>query len=231
MNTQLALITGGSGGLGLAVIREMVARGARVILTYHTDNTIQQLQSNLDTDVFKKVRLLKADLTIEEQVKALIEQLTDLNILIHLVGGFIMGPTTDFSLRDWQKQININLTTTFLVCKYCLRQMLKNNRGRIVTIGSRAAVEPSAAMAAYCATKAGVVALTQSIAAETRDTNITANVILPSVIDTPANRQAMGKEKISSWVKPESIAKLIAYLVSEDAQNIRGAVIPIYGNL
>jgi NAD(P)-dependent dehydrogenase (short-subunit alcohol dehydrogenase family) len=86
-------------------------------------------------------------------------------------------------------------------------------------------------MAAYCATKAGVVALTQAIAAETRDTNITANVILPSVIDTPANRQTMGKEKISSWVKPESIAKLIAYLVSEEAQNIRGAVIPIYGNL
>jgi NAD(P)-dependent dehydrogenase (short-subunit alcohol dehydrogenase family) len=142
-----------------------------------------------------------------------------------------MGPTVDFTLQNFQQQLNINLITAFLTCKYSLRQMVKNNYGRIVTIGSRAAVEPSAALAAYAAAKAGVVALTRAIAAETRGTNITANVILPGVIDTPANREAMGEQNTQQWVKPESIAALIYLLTSAEARNIRGAVIPVYGDL
>lgn len=101
----------------------------------------------------------------------------------------------------------------------------------LLTIGSRGAVEPVGSLAAYCASKAGVVALTKAIADETKDTNITANVVLPSVIDTEANRQAMGTEDVDKWVKPESLAEVICFLASEAAKDIRGAAIPVYGRI
>ena len=140
-----------------------------------------------------------------------------------------MGLTHEFSYEDWQKAFNLNLNTTFLVCKHCLRKMREKQYGRIVTVGSRGALQPAASLAAYSAAKAGVVALTQSIAQETKDLNITANTILPSVIDTQANRAAMGEEDADKWVKPESIASLICYLISDAAKDTSGAAIPIYG--
>ena len=109
--------------------------------------------------------------------------------------------------------------------------MLQHGYGRIVTVGSRGAVEPAAQLASYCASKAAVVALTKSIAEETKQTNITANSVLPSVIDTPSNRDAMGAENAEQWVKPESLGEVICFLASEAAQDIRGAAIPVYGKI
>ena len=109
--------------------------------------------------------------------------------------------------------------------------MLQNDYGRIVTVASRGAVQPTGQLAAYCAAKAGVVAFTQAIADETKNTNITANVVLPSIIDTPTNRQAMGEENAENWVKPESLAQVICFLASEAAKDVRGAAIPVYGNI
>ena len=108
--------------------------------------------------------------------------------------------------------------------------MRDHRYGRIVTVGSRAAVDPSGNMAAYIAAKAAVIAFTKSIAAETKGTHITANCILPATIDTPANRKAMQTKYIHKWVKPESIAEVICFLASERAADLRGAAIPIYGN-
>jgi NAD(P)-dependent dehydrogenase (short-subunit alcohol dehydrogenase family) len=109
--------------------------------------------------------------------------------------------------------------------------MKLHNYGRIVTIGSRGAVQPGANLAAYCASKAAVVALTQAIAEETKQTNITANVVLPSVIDTPSNREAMGEAKAKDWVSPQSLAEVICFLAGEGAKDLRGAAIPVYGSL
>jgi NAD(P)-dependent dehydrogenase (short-subunit alcohol dehydrogenase family) len=109
--------------------------------------------------------------------------------------------------------------------------MRRHGYGRIVTVGSRGALQPGAQLAAYCASKAGVVALTQAIAQETKDLDITANVVLPSVIDTPSNREAMGEEQASQWVKAESLAEVICFLVSEAARDVRGAVVPVYGSI
>ena len=120
--------------------------------------------------------------------------------------------------------------TTFIACKYSLRMMLQHGYGRIVTVGSRGAVQPAAQLAAYSASKAAVVALTQSIAQETKGTNITANAVLPSVIDTPTNRDAMGAENADQWVKPASVAEAICFLASEAAKDVRGAAIPVYGD-
>ncbi len=231
MSNRQVLITGGTGGLGLAVTQKIFAQGVRVVLSYRADTDLDSFRTKLGTEICENIRFIKANLLNEAEVTQLVEQLPDLQILIHLVGGFAMGPTVGFSLQNWQQQVNINLTTTFLTCKYSLARMYENNYGRIVTIGSRAAVEPSGGLAAYAAAKAGVIALTRSIAAETMGTNITANVILPGVIDTAANRKTMGEKNVSKWVKPESIADLVCFLTSEQAQDIRGAVIPVYGDL
>ena len=153
------------------------------------------------------------------------------DVLIHLVGGFAMGKTHEYSFADWQRDFDLNLNTTFLVCKHSLGKMLQNGYGRIVTVGSRGAVEPAGQLAAYCASKAGVVGLTKAIADETKGTNITANVVLPSIIDTPTNREAMGTQDADKWVKPESLAQVICFLASEAAKDVRGAAVPVYGSI
>lgn len=142
-----------------------------------------------------------------------------------------MGKTHEYSYEQWKKDFDLNLNTTFLVCKHSLRKMLEHGYGRIVTVGSRGAVQPGGQLAAYCASKAGVLALTQAIADETKGTNITANTVLPSVIDTPANRQAMGTQEADKWVKPESLAPVICFLASEAAKDMRGAAVPVYGSI
>jgi len=109
--------------------------------------------------------------------------------------------------------------------------MRQQGYGRIVTVGAKGAVEPNAQLGAYCASKAGVVALTKTIAEETKEMDITANCVLPTVIDTPANREAMGEENADKWVKPESLGKVICFLASEAAKDLRGAAVPVYGNV
>jgi NAD(P)-dependent dehydrogenase (short-subunit alcohol dehydrogenase family) len=123
------------------------------------------------------------------------------------------------------------LDLAFLVLKHSLRRMFEHGYGRIVTVGSRGGVQPGGQLAAYCAAKAGLIALTQAIADETKGTNITANIVLPSVIDTPSNRAAMSTENASGWVKPDSLAQVICFLASEAALDMRGAVVPVYGNI
>ncbi|PMB09266.1 3-oxoacyl-ACP reductase, partial [Fischerella thermalis CCMEE 5328] len=178
-----------------------------------------------------RIKFVCANLAEEASVENIINQMQRVDVLIHLVGGFAMGKTHEYSLENWKKDFDLNLTTTFLVCKHSLRRMLENRYGRIVTVGSRGAVEPSGQLAAYCASKAGVVALTKAIADETKGTNITANVVLPSVIDTPSNREAMGVENADKWVKAESLAQVICFLASEAAKDIRGAAVPVYGSV
>ena len=229
MSSKYILITGGTGGLGVGVTPAILAHGAKVTIPYRQENDIKSLQNKLSATDFEKINFVRADLTQENAVEQLVNDLGRVDSLIHLVGGFSMGATHEFSYDDWQHIFNLNLNTTFLVCKYCLRKMREQQYGRIVTVGSRGALEPAASLAAYSAAKAGVVALTKSIAQETKDLNITANTILPSVIDTPANREAMGEENSDKWVKPESIAELIGFLISEEAKDISGAAIPIYG--
>jgi NAD(P)-dependent dehydrogenase (short-subunit alcohol dehydrogenase family) len=176
-----------------------------------------------------QIRFEKADLMNETDVQNLVNNMPRIDVLIHLVGGFAMGDTARFSLRDWEWQIALNLTTTFLVCKHCIPRMQKHNYGRIITVGSRAALEPVGKMGAYVAAKSAVLAFTQSLADELKETGITANSVVPGTIDTQANRKAMGTSDINKWVKPEAIAELICYLASEQAADISGAAIPIYG--
>lgn len=231
MQNQNVLLTGGTGGLGAGVTPLVLASGAgSITLPYVNRDEVEALKRSLTPAELARMSFVDTDLSDETQVKNLVNSMATVDVLIHLVGGFSMGNTHEYKLDQWQQQINLNLTTTFLVCKHCLRRMKDNNYGRIVTVGSGAAQNPPGKMAAYAAAKAGVVALTQAIAAETKGTPITANVVLPSVIDTPSNRKAMGEEQASNWVKPRSLGQVICFLASPEAQDMRGAAIPVFGN-
>lgn len=230
MRDRQILITGGTGGLGRSVTTAVLNRGGSPTVTYRNEREVEALLKGVAAEHRNRLRLVAVDVTDEAAVAALIDEMPRLDATIHLVGGFAMGPTAEFGFDAWQREITLNLNTAFLVCKHSLRKMLIQNEGRIVTIGSRGAEQPSGQLAAYCAAKAGVVALTKAIADETRGTGVTANVVLPSVIDTPANRAAMGDAAATRWVSPESLAEVICFLASAAARDIRGAAVPVYGN-
>jgi NAD(P)-dependent dehydrogenase (short-subunit alcohol dehydrogenase family) len=231
MKGKQVLLTGGTGGLGLGVTPMVLAQGALLSIPYINAKEVERLKGFLSPADMARIRFVETNLSQESEVEKLVNSMERVDVLIHLVGGFSMGKTHEYSFEAWKQDFDLNLNTTFLLCKHSLRRMLEHGYGRIVTVGSRGAVQPAGQLAAYCASKAGVVALTQAIADETKGTNITANIVLPSVIDTPTNRQAMGEENAGKWVKPESLGQVICFLASEAAKDIRGAAIPVYGNV
>jgi NAD(P)-dependent dehydrogenase (short-subunit alcohol dehydrogenase family) len=230
MEGRQVLLAGGTGGLGLGVTPTVLYRGAEVTIPYHTPQTLDRLKGFLSPADLARIRFVYTDLRQEASVEQLVHTMGRVDVLIQLVGGFHMGKTHEYSYEQWQQDLELNLNITFLLCKHSLASMVQHGYGRIVTIASRAAVEPGAQLAAYSASKAGVIALTRSIAEETKGTDITANVVLPSIIDTPANRAAMGSYQASRWVKPESLAEVICFLASDAARDVRGAVVPVYGS-
>jgi NAD(P)-dependent dehydrogenase (short-subunit alcohol dehydrogenase family) len=231
MKGKQVLLTGGTGGLGMGVTAAILAQGADVTIPYYHEKEVERLKGKLSAAEFDRIRFVAANLAQESVVEQLINDMGRVDVLIHLVGGFSMGKTHEYSFEQWKQDFDLNVNTTFLACKHSLRKMLEHGYGRIVTVGSRGAVQPGGQLAAYCASKAGVVALTQASADETKGTNITANVVLPSIIDTPTNREAMGSEQADKWVKPESLAQVICFLASEAAKDIRGAAVPVYGSI
>lgn len=229
MQGKSVLLTGGTGGLGLGVTPAAIARGAKLTIPYRTEDNIRRLKERLSPAEFESIRFVRLDLADENAVRQLVDDMGRVDVLVHLVGGFAMGRIDEYEYANWQADFALNVHTTFLVCKHSLRKMRDRGVGRIITIGSRGAVSPVAQLGAYCAAKAAVVALTQAIAAETQGTEITANCILPSVVDTPTNREAMGEESAEQWVRPESIAEAVCFLASDAAREISGAALPVYG--
>ncbi|NEO25547.1 MAG: 3-oxoacyl-ACP reductase FabG [Kamptonema sp. SIO4C4] len=231
MQGKQVLLTGGTGGLGLGVTPLVVRSGAKVTIPYRTEANVKRLKEVLSATEFESIRFVQVDMMQENAIAQLVAEMGRVDVLIHLVGGFAMGRVEEYSSDDWHKDFNLNVHTTFLACKYCLQKMRANGYGRIVTIGSRGAVQPTGQLGSYCATKAAVVALTKAIAEENKDMDITANSILPSVIDTPTNREAMGEDQADQWVKLQSIGEVVQLLASEQAREIRGAAIPVYGTM
>lgn len=222
------MCTGGAGGLGSKVTTALVRRGARVTVPVYHRSEADRLLTDLGP-LASHVVLVQCDLREETGVAEMIAGMPRLDALVHLVGGFAMGPTVDFTLEQYREQVDLNLTITFLAVKHALRRMQSGGYGRIVTVASRAALEPSANAAVYAACKAGVLAFTRAVADETRGTNLTANCVLPSIIDTPANRAAMPGADPRRWVAAQDLAATIRFLCSDGARAIHGAAIPVVG--
>lgn len=232
MKDKHILLTGGTGGLGMGMTPTLLAQGVcAVTIPFRNPKEMERLKTILQPKALAKVHFVETNLLDDSAVEQLVNGMERVDVLIHLVGGFSMGATHEYSFDQWKRDIDLNLNAAFLVCKYSLKRMLENGYGRIVTLGSRGAVQPSGQLAAYSAAKAGLVALTQAIADETKGTQITANVVLPSVIDTPGNRASMGEAEADRWVKPESLAQVICFLASTAAQDLRGAIVPVYGSI
>jgi NAD(P)-dependent dehydrogenase (short-subunit alcohol dehydrogenase family) len=230
LENRVAIITGGTGALGRAVVSEFLREGARVISTYIID---QELRGLLSTLKDQNLSLLKADVTREKQVaqvvKRTLKRFGRIDILVNIVGGFAYARIEDTDEKTWDRMMNMNLKSVFLCSKAVLPQMIKQNYGKIINISSRPALKGSAGVGAYSASKAGVLNLTETIADEVRDYEINVNAILPSTIDTPANRRDMPEADFSKWVKPEEIARVMVFLASDDSRPVSGAGIPVYG--
>jgi NAD(P)-dependent dehydrogenase (short-subunit alcohol dehydrogenase family) len=215
------LITGASGGLGTAVSKAFQESGATVIGVARSWTEPVSFLA------------LSVDLTTAEGCDAMVEQALvhgPIEALVHILGGFGGGQAVaETSDKTWDGMMTLNLRVAFCAMRAVLKPMTAAKYGRIVAVGARAAMEPMPNYAAYSVSKAALVALVKNVAAENKDLGITANVVLPSTIDTPLNRQAMPKSDFSRWVKPESIAKSLVWLASQGAGDVSGAVIPIYG--
>jgi len=233
LDGKMAIVTGGAGALGGAVVRTLVEAGAVVSVPYQFEGDLEKLRARTGLPAVS-LSGTRLDLTDEAAVVsyygALARERGGVDILVNLAGGFGGGrPVHETPWSLWQQQLDLNLKSAVLSCAAAVPHMLARGGGAIVNVGTRTATQPAANLAAYAASKRAVLQLTEALAAELCERNITANAILPSVIDTPANRQHNPGEDASRWVKPEEIARVILFLVGPDARIISGAAIPVYG--
>ncbi|WP_322489579.1 SDR family NAD(P)-dependent oxidoreductase [Chloroflexus sp.] len=225
----VAIVTGGTGGLGVAVVERLLGTGATVITQYVNEPAFARLHECCPTAIGVRV-----DLTDEAAAKAAYDAIAathgGIDILVNSAGGFAGGePVHQTPWSLWQSQLDINLKTAVISCAAAIPHMITRGGGAIVNVSSRTATQAGANLAAYAATKRAVLQLTESLAAELLPHDITVNAVLPSVIDTPANRAAMPNANHERWVKPSEIAEVIHFLVSPAARIISGAAIPVYG--
>lgn len=217
MKDRNVLVTGGSGGLGGAVVEAFVRVGAVVHVPAR------------GAVVAGAKQLAPVDVTDEEAVRALFAALPPLWASVHVVGGFLMRPLVETSLADLRGQLDVNLASAFLCTREAARAMKQSGGGRIINVASQAALRPGPAVAAYAASKAAVVALTQSAAAELRTDGILVNAVAPGTIDTPANRAAMPHASREGWVTPKQIAETILWLCSAENEAVTGTVTSLGG--
>ncbi|MBU0703406.1 MAG: SDR family oxidoreductase [Chloroflexi bacterium] len=233
LSDRVVLISGATGALGLAVAREFARTEALLALTGRAEQKLEQLvvETGLPAE---RVFTAATDVTQEDGVRDLVESVVArfgrVDVLLNTVGGWGGGKMVgETSIEQWERMMTLNLRSAFLLSRAVLPGMLENGWGRIVHVSSKTAVAPRAGQAAYAVAKMGVITLTETISAEVKGSGVTANVILPSIIDTPANRDAMPQADPRKWVPPEHIAATMRFLCSDAAASINGARIPIYG--
>ena len=217
------LITGAKGGLGTFVTNAFLDAGAQVIGVSRSIH-----QSDFPREGFVA---LPAELSNAEDARSLVAKAGKIDALVHLVGGFAGGHSVaDTDDSTLERMLDVNFRSAFYVIRAVLPNMRAQGSGRIIAIGSKAAEEPAPMAGAYAASKAALVSLIRTVARENSGSGITANIVLPTSMDTPANRAAMPSADFSKWIRPAQVAELLVYLASNQASQINGAVIPIYGS-
>ncbi len=210
-------VTGAAGVLGTAVAEAFRAKGATVtgIDIVSTDTTFT---------------LHQADLIDPEDARRVVAEIGQIDVLANIAGGFTMGDTVDSTSDEtWDFMYNLNVRTVFNMVRAVVPQMVDRQRGKIVNIGALNALRGVGRMAAYSASKSVVIRLTESLSEELKTKNINVNCVLPSIIDTPRNREDMPKANFLTWVTPEAMAKVVLFLASSDADPIHGASLPVTG--
>lgn len=224
-----ALITGGTGGLGSAVTQGFLDAGWRVVVPIYDEAERERVPEH------ERLALEPADLSEEASAAAVAalaagDEAAPLRAVVNLVGGFAEGERVHATpVAEFEAQLRLNLRPTYLVCQAALPYLLAGGGGAIVCVSSRAALRPFPGAAGYIVGKAAVLAFVDALAAEYRKDDIRVNAILPSVIDTPANRRSMPDADHGRWVRPQQIADVIRFLCEDGSQAISGAHVPVYG--
>jgi NAD(P)-dependent dehydrogenase (short-subunit alcohol dehydrogenase family) len=226
---RTAIVTGGTGGLGSAVVARLRDDGWRVVVPWILERELERV------DAHDSVELIQADLFSPAAVSEVIGAASGrddapLRGVVNLVGGFASGGRIhETPIEEFEAQFRLNLRPTYLITQAALPHLVDRGGGSIVCVGTRAALRPFPGAAGYIASKAAVIAFAGAVAAEYKDDGVRCNAVLPSVIDTHANRESMPKANHDKWVKPAEIAGVIAFLLSDDSTPTSGAAIPVYG--
>lgn len=235
LSGKVAVITGATGALGRVLTRTILEHGAYVAATYRSGESTRELTAFVG-EHSERLMHVQADVTDEDSVQALMQKVVEkhgrVDFLLNIVGAHVGGvEVAETKVTDWDFMMNVNLKSMFLCSKAVLQYMIKQNFGRIVSVSARPAVEKRSRVknGAYAVSKAGVLVLTEIIADEVKKYNINVNCILPSTIDTLANRRNMPDADFTKWVKPEDVARVVLFLVSDDSNVTSGAAIPVYG--
>jgi NAD(P)-dependent dehydrogenase (short-subunit alcohol dehydrogenase family) len=222
------LVAGGTGALGAAVLGALLDAGHPVTTSWVVEDERERVER--DFEGRSGLMLVQADLMDPEAVDEAVGDIDGLGAVVNLVGGFSApGRVHESDIEDFEKQLRLNLRPGFLLARAAMPHLMSNGGGAYVGVSARPALKPFAGAAGYITAKAGVLAFVRALDAEYRDHGIRCNAILPSVIDTPANRRSQPDADYSKWVPPQQIAKVVAFLVSEDSMPTSGAAIPVYG--
>jgi NAD(P)-dependent dehydrogenase (short-subunit alcohol dehydrogenase family) len=230
---KVALVAGGTGALGRAVATAFAREGARIIVTYRHQQEFEEFISQSKTDGFEAAGVM-VDATDPAGVARMVEDILAkhgaLDILVNTIGAYHGGKRIwEEEPSAYEQMMSLNLKAGFALARAVIPAMIRQNRGWIVNVASRAAYGNSPGAALYAASKAGALALFDSLAEEVKPYPISVNSVVPSIFDTPANRQAMPKADYANWPKPEEIADVILFLCSPQARIVHGAAIPVYG--
>jgi NAD(P)-dependent dehydrogenase (short-subunit alcohol dehydrogenase family) len=231
---KVALVAGGTGGLGRAVTLAFLEEGAKVVVTYRVADELDALKSTAGKNGLN-LEGHSVDVTDEVAVRQLVEKIVGkyrrLDAMVNTVGGYAGGTKLwELQTKVFEQMLALNLRAGYALSRAAVRAMLKEGHGAIVNVAAKAAFDHASGAAAYAASKSAAVALLDSLAADLKGSGVRVNSILPSIIDTEANRKAMPTADFSKWPKPEDIARVILFLCSDDAKVIHGAAIPVYGD-
>jgi len=228
---QLALVAGGTGGLGRAVSVAFLEEGATVVVTYRREDEFEALRQAAGAHA---PRLeghgidVTNDAAVHQMISSIVAKHGRLDAMTNAVGGYAAGRKLwEAELTILHQMLSLNLYSGYVLSRSVVPAMLKQGHGAIVNVASTAAIDHAASAAAYAASKAAAVAMVDSLAADLKGTGVRANSILPSIIDTEANRRAMPDADFARWPKPRDIAEVILFLCSDDAKLIHGAAIPV----
>lgn len=232
-SNRIVVITGAAGNLGVVTARAFQAAGASLVLVDRSPDRLLKLFPELANSAqhFLATGVDLGDVAaVERMVTETVNRLGKIDVLVNTAGGYRAGmPLHETPLEEWDFLLNLNAKSVLISCRSVIPTMLKQGAGKIINIASRAALAGEANAAAYSASKTAVVRLTESMAAELRDNDINVNCLMPGMIDTPPNRQAMPAADFSKWVAPEALADVILFLASDAARAMHGAALPVFG--
>jgi len=231
VTAPVAILTGGTGALGQSITAALLGAGGVVAIPYAVPEEAKSLEARLSPDQRARVLALPADVTDEASfgkfVQVVGERHGRVDGLVNAVGGFAGGDLVSTPLPEWERMMKLNLTSAVIACRAVLPGMIEARRGRIVNIASRAVLSPQGGFIAYTVSKAAVITLTQALAQEVKPHGVAVNAVLPSTMDTPANRRAMPDADRSGWVSTDAVAGVVAFLLSDRGAAVTGSAVTV----